>query len=107
MILMIKRIENWFLNYKEKRRRKQILKDIKKAKQIYLDGEEFMCFCLRKVNPDKYSSIHNIRKIIPEFKPTTFINEFCPDKYFGAWWPVTDRESRINAFNKLIEIYSK
>ena len=108
---MIQRIKNWFLNYKEnykeKRRRKQILKDIKKAKQIYLDGEKFMCFCFLKVNPEKYYNINSIRMIIPEFKPTTFIDNLYPDNYRGAWWDITDRESRLNAFNKLIEIYSK
>ena len=104
---MIQKIRTWFSNYREKRRRKQILKDIKKAKQIFLNGEESMCFCFQKVNPKKYYTINNIRKIIPEFKPTTFINNFYPDKYFGPWWPVTDRESRIKAFDKLIEIYSK
>lgn len=66
-----------------------------------------MCYCFRKVNPEKYFSGYDIRRIIPEFKPITFIKNFNPDKYFSAWWPHTDRESRIKAFDKLIEIYSK
>lgn len=104
---MIQRIKIWLTNYKEKRRRKQILKDIKKAKQIFLNGEEFMCWCFQKVNSKKYNTCYSIRKIIPEFKPSTFINNFNPNRYFKAWWIHTDRESRIKAFDKLIEIYSK
>lgn len=104
---MIQRIKTWFSNYKEKRRRKQILKDIKKAKQVFLNGGKFMCLCFREVNPEKYNTCDSIRKTIPEFKPLTFTNRFVPDKYFSAWWPHADRESRIKAFDKLIEIYSK
>lgn len=93
--------------YKENREKKKILEDIKKAKQIYLKGEaRFMCYCFLKVNPQKYCFIEDIRKIIPEFKPTTFIKNVNPDNYYRAWWPITDRESRIKAFDKLIEIYS-
>jgi hypothetical protein len=93
---------------KENREKKEILEDIKKAKQIFLKEEaRFMCHCFSKVNPIKYGVIEDIRKIIPEFKPTTFLVNFNPDNYFRAWWPITDRESRIKAFDKLIEIYSK
>lgn len=105
---MIQKIKTLVSNYKEKRRRNQILKDIKKAKQVFLNEEEdYMCYCFRRVNIEKYNTRYDIRKIIPEFKPLTFINNFNPDKYFSAWWPITDRESRIKAFDKLIEIYSK
>ena len=105
---MIQRIKTWLSNYKEKRRKKEILKDIKKAKQVFLNGEEdYMCYCFRRVNIEKYNTCHDIRQIIPEFKPITFINNFNPTKYFSVWWPSTDRESRLKAFDKLIEIYSK
>lgn len=105
MILVIQRIKNWFSNYRKKRRRKQILKDIKKAKQIFLNGEEdYICFCFRTVNREKYSSWKDIHKVIPEFIPQTF-GRYIPPR--GAWWRTFDRESRVNAFNKLIEIYSK
>lgn len=46
-----------------------------------------------------------IKRIIPEFKPETF-NVFQSYPY-TPWWDTRDRESRIKAFNKLIEIYSK
>lgn len=99
------KILNFLRQNKEKR---EILKDIKKAKQIFLTGKvRFMCYCFLEANPQKYYSVEDIRKIIPEFKPTTFIKNFNPDNYFRAWWPITDRESRIKAFDKLIEIYSK
>jgi hypothetical protein len=104
---MIKRIENWFSNYsyRENRRREQILKDIKKAKQIFLNEEEdYMCYCFRAVNCGKYLGWKDIHKVIPEFIPQTFGRDI-PSR--GAWWNISDRESRINAFNKLIEIYSK
>ena len=93
--------------HKENKEKKEILEDIKKAKQIFLKEEaRFMCHCFRKINPRKYDTVVNIGKIIPEFKPITFIKNVNPNKYFGAWWPITDRESRIKAFDKLIEIYS-
>lgn len=102
------KILNYLRQNKENKEKKKILEDIKKAKQIFLNEEaRFMCYCFRKVNPRKYYNIIDIRKIIPEFKPITFIKNVNPNKYFGAWWPITDRESRIKAFDKLIEIYSK
>ena len=102
---MIKRIENWFSNYREKQRRKQILKIIKKAKQAYLDGKEnCMCFCFRRVEPS-FFCYKNIVKEIPEFTPSTF--SIYVHNVSGMWWCVSDVKSRIDAFNKLIEIYSK
>ena len=104
-MIAIDKILNFLYPNKEKR---EILKDIKKAKQIFLQGEiRFMCNCFLEVNPRKYDTMINIGKIIPEFKPTTFIKNVNPNNYFRAWWPITDRESRIKAFDKLIEIYSK
>lgn len=101
------KILNFLCLYKENKEKKKILKDIKKAKQIFLKEEaRFICHCFKKVNPIKYSDIESIRKIIPEFKPTTFIKYVNPYKNFVGWWRITDRESRIKAFDKLIEIYS-
>jgi hypothetical protein len=102
---MIQRIKTWFTNYKEKRRRKEILKDIKKAKQYYLEGlADCMCYCFEKVDRDKYYCCSCIRKIIPEYNPKTLGSNIIVN---ALWWPITDRESRIKAFDKLIEIYSK
>lgn len=95
-------IKRWI----ERRRRKTILKDIKKAQYIYLIGKNpFMCNCFMLVNFDKYGSYEKIRQRIPEFKPQTF-NVGQPNVY-AHWWHPRDSESRIKAFDKLIEIYSK
>lgn len=101
---MIKLIKKW----QEKRRRKRILKIIKDAKQNLLDGKNnFMCMCFGAV----YSKFglwtnltKNIQEMIPEFNRTT-LGATTP-KDMSAWWNYTDRESRIKAFDKLIEIYS-
>lgn len=98
---MIKRIKNWFKN----RRRKQTLEIIKQAKQVYLDGKEgCMCFSFMRVE-DSFLSYEDIVKRIPEFTPPTFGLPFIGIN--GVWWSLEDRASRIKAFDKLIEIYSK
>lgn len=101
---MIQRIKTWFSNYKEKQRRKQVLRIIINAKQEYLDNnQDFMCFCFCRVA--SFKCYDDIVKRIPEFKPSTFGSDRENAK--GAWWSTIDRESRIKAFDKLIEIYSK
>lgn len=99
---MFEFIKQW----KERRRRKAILKDIKKAKQFYINrSERFMCNCFFRVDFVKYTYYDGIRQRIPEFKPDTF--NVYPSNIDCAWWDPCDRESRIKAFDKLIEIYSK
>ena len=106
MIPMIQRIKTWFSNYKEKRRRKQILKIIKRAKQAFLNGHSpFMCNCFFHAETSFNYHYCNIVYKIPEFKPETF--DYTYDIPEGAWWDKSDKESRIKAFDKLIEIYSK
>ena len=101
---MIQRIKTWFSNYREKRRRKQTLEIIKKAKNLYLEGfSNFMCVCFYKANCS-FFLYEDIVKDIPEFTPSTFGIE---SSAIGGWWDKNDRESRIKAFDKLIEIYSK
>lgn len=97
---MIGFIEKW----RERRRRKRILKDIKKAKEYYVNGKAFMCYCFMLVDYRKYPNYDAIRKEIPEFNRKTLGAEFTHD--WGAWWDYEDKEPRIKAFNKLIEIYS-
>lgn len=100
-MIMFGFIKRW----KERRRRKSILKDIKKAKNIYISCNiPYMCNCFMLVDYDKYGRPEKISEIIPEFKPETF-NADKP--YHYPWWSPSDRESRIKAFDKLIEIYSK
>lgn len=99
---MFEFIKRW----QERRRRKSILKDIKKAKDIYLSGAGiYMCQCFYYVDVNRYPNYENIRKRIPEFKPSTFSVD--PNDIKGVWWPLRDIDSRIKAFDKLIEIYSK
>ena len=103
---MIQRIKTWFSNYKEKRRRKQILKIIKQAKQVFLNGcSPYMCECFYLVESSFNSCYRNIVDKIPEFNPENF--DFTCKNPDGAWWHHKDRESRIKAFDKLIEIYNK
>lgn len=86
--------------------RKSILKDIKKAKDIYVIGMGVsMCKSFYYVNYDRYTTYTKIQERIPEFKPETF--NVDPELLEDFWWRLSDRDSRIKAFDKLIEIYSK
>ena len=101
-MIIIDYIKQW----KERRRRKSILKDIKKAKDIYLSHKSnFMCLCFFSVNFDKYWDSGEIQKRIPEFN-REFLESKTPNGCV-VWWDIDDRNSRIKAFDKLIEIYSR
>lgn len=92
--------------WKERRRRNDILKDIKEAKGWYIGGYvHCMCYSFFVVHSDKYTNSDKIQRIIPEFNPETF--NANPRAVGGFWWNVDDRDSRIKAFDKLIEIYSE
>ena len=101
-MFIIDYIKNWI----ECRRRKSILKDIKKAKVLNLrHRSDYMCHCFFRVNSIKYWDSDKIQKRIPEFN-----REFLKAKLScrcRAWWDTDDRNSRIEAFDKLIEIYSR
>lgn len=104
---MLHLIRKWVNNLIERRRRKQTLEIIKNAKQAYLDGKEHcMCFCFMRVE-HSFLCPDMIAERIPEFKPSTFGIPDETQTYSGVWWCIPDRESRIKAFDKLIEIYSK
>lgn len=95
-------IKNWI----EYRRRKNILKDTKKAKDIFLNyRSDYMCLCFMYVNDRKYGTSIKIRKRIPEFNREFLKAKNNYDK--DVWWFSADRESRIKAFDKLIEVYSR
>lgn len=93
--------------WREYRRRKRILKDIKKAKWYFTTNQEnFLCNCFFKVDWTRYTTTSCIEAIIPEFNRETLEG----DKFYvgrEAWWPTAERDARIKAFDKLIEIYSK
>lgn len=83
--------------------RRKILKDIKKAKKCFEETDaEFMCVAFHRI--DKKYRYNSINSIIPEFN-RDFLNAKYKD--LTAWWEWYDRESRIKAFDKLIEVYSK
>ena len=98
---LLEKYKKWRL-YK---RNIQTLEDIKKAKQCYTDGiEKFMCSCFLHVNYEKYHNYEAIRKIIPEFNRKDLGAK--TNEIYRVWWLTSDRESRIKAFDKLIEIYT-
>lgn len=98
----------------------QILKD---AKEFYIkevaDVFGGMCgaidltltsyFVKSKEHPSDYGSdgctYAYLKQIFPEFRPSTFGSSEGDEDYY--WWSIYDKESRIKAFDKLIEIYSK
>lgn len=98
---LFEKYEKWRLD----KRNTQTLEDIMKAKRYYTDGiEKFMCLCFRQVNYDKYKNEEFIHKFIPEFNRENLgakTSERC-----SAWWFIDDEMSRIEAFDKLIEIYT-
>lgn len=94
-------IKRWYNHHKYK----SVLKDIKKAKDIYLSDPYIgMCYSFYKVNQKRYDEYDDIKKRIPMFKPETF--NVNPKLLLGFWWPIDDKDSRIKAFDKLIEIYN-
>lgn len=98
---LLEKYKKWLLN----KRNAQTLEDIKKAKKCYTDGiEKFMCFCFREVNYRKYRDYESIHQLIPEFNRENLGSKIS-NKY-SIWWLTSDKESRIKAFDKLIEIYT-
>lgn len=84
-------------------RRRRILRDIKKAKRYFQEGRtNVMCTSFTMVDVKYFHK--SIDSIIPEFN-----RDFLNAKHKGGafWWNLSDRESRIKAFDKLIEVYSK
>ena len=51
-------------------------------------------------------SYEDISKIIPEFN-RDFLNCTTDNDIYAYWWSLDDRQSRIEAFNKLIKYYSE
>ena len=103
-MIIIDYIKQW----KERRRRKSILKDIKKAKDFYLrHRSKFMYMCFSEVSYEKYGGgSDQICERIPEFN-REFLNANRNPCFYCVWWSSDDRKSRIEAFDKLIEIYSR
>lgn len=94
--------------------KKTILVVLLKAKETFLAQKHgtglcyhidmALCFYCSHV----FGNYYEHSEFIPEF------NSDYAEEYFDAkvswcnyWWPISDRESRINYLNHLIEIYSK
>ena len=63
-----------------------------------------MCYCIYKALK------HYTNTVIPYTDLTYYIPEFNAkflngDPFQVYWWPITDTESRIKAFDKLIKLY--
>lgn len=95
-----------------------ILKWIENAKEYYLKFEYCpgMCLALFNTIPKYFREDWNkiksyncekIKHFIPEYHPEFFITKGikCNGYEEGYWWKLNDKESRIKAFDKLIEIY--
>ena len=105
--MMCLSFKEWKVRWNMCKRRKRTLKDIKEAKKVYLDYKEnYMCLCFRRVNKDKYRRLEDIQQHIPEFNRAD-MNAEAWAFYNSQWWDLWNRESRIKAFDKLIELYSK
>ena len=103
----------------------KVLELLQEAKKLYLNnqGKVGMCWCLKVVANEGKSREEqrdrghipyaSIKAQIPEFNP--FYLKSYKAEFFAInrhlqeglefWWEVTDVESRIKAFDTLIEIY--
>ena len=69
-----------------------------------------MCYCFKKVLCDQDNSLYPTRYVsyctlfrnFPEFNPTYFKPTAS---IYGFWWNIEDTESRLKAFDTLIELY--
>ena len=79
-----------------------------KAKEVYkkISGKVGMCYCLiQAINDCNYNNGVNYDILLynfPEFNPKYFKSTAIPC-YF--WWNIEDVESRLKAFDTLIELY--
>ena len=104
---------------------------LKQSKELYLqeiEGKDYirfpgMCWCIKTIANKGKSRIEQnnkghvpykiIKAQIPEFSPTYLksykVEYFASRPYLQIglefWWDVDDTESRIKAFDKLIELY--
>lgn len=99
----------------------QIIELLKKAKALYLEnqGKAGMCWCIKvianegKTRHEQSNKGHvpyaSIKAQIPEFNPDYLEGtvKILPNLEVGLefWWDVDSIRPRINAFDKLIELY--
>ena len=102
----------WCFFNKEKYRIYKILCWIRDAKKQYTKKRSRircgLCSSLletvsRYFSLNIYGPERGIQLIIPEYTPEFFNVE--RSKVDGYWWPLDDVQSRINALDKLIQVY--
>lgn len=103
----------------------KVLELLNRSKALYLEnqGKVGMCWCIKVVANENKSREEqcdkghipyaSIKAQIPEFNP--FYLKSYKVQYFAInqqlsvglefWWDIKDSESRINAFDTLIELY--
>lgn len=93
-----------------------ILEILKRAKVFYEDysktstGALGMCNAIDRVMSEEDKLLHNIyhndeSKWIPEFNKKFLGGTGSKKAWY--WWPSYDSESRLEAFDKLINLYQK
>lgn len=103
----------------------KVLELLTRSKALYLEnqGKVGMCWCIKVVANENKSKEEqrdkghvpyaSIKAQIPEFNP--FYLKSYKVRYFAInqhlsvglefWWDIKDSDSRIKAFNELIELY--
>lgn len=81
---------------------------LKEAKEFLLKSDKYlgMCECIKCVcnqNNIKFISRCCIEQNIPEFNSIYLTGKDIPICLF--WWPLCNQHSRIEAFDKLINLY--
>ena len=109
----MKRIFRFFTirYWKDYIRLRHILKCIKNAKEHFIKDRNKkcpilfgLCYYLGIELFSEFSYTYDkIKNIIPIFTPEYF--HICGSKRYSYWWSIFDVQSRINAFDKLINYY--
>lgn len=88
---------------------RNVLDILIRAKEIYMCcSYRGMCSCISTSITQEFDAqsywyqSSDIQKFIPEFN-VEFLEATTPD--FPFWWHISDKQSRLNAFDKLIECY--
>lgn len=104
-------------NYLREMENSKVLEWLEKAKEFYIEHEVLnnrsyfncgMCWSLataaKEIIGHTFNYYRFISESIPEFKPITFGIAANPSHH---WWPVNNTQIRIEAFDKLINIYKE
>lgn len=88
-----------------------IVNVLKKTKQFLIKSDKYigMCECIKCVcyiNYIKYTTLQCIKQNIPEFSYLYLVSKIDMDvPVHDYWWDPSDKQSRIEAFDKLIDLY--